>query len=280
MHENRKNILKEFNTAAAKAVADHPVALRHFVATTEDEVVFISKEIENNGFNSHYFDDIREYFAEKWKADSDITASCRSFENDTINDIHAIGIKVGKLEYADMQFWWDFAHEVGHLVVPGGTEGVSLAKEECIAETYAALYHAQKYGANSDFIEIANLERARNVACGWRDAVSYYHPKALDAVAVLSMQCDLSRLTPQETVAITRQITEEFSFSTRTRHRIQLAARKLWKNEANMTEAALEGFRDAEKNPDVARFYQDVLTHRFGRVKIEKKSKPSPMMTV
>ncbi len=276
MQENRKSLLNDFNAAAAKVAADYPAALRHLVATTEGEVVFISKEIKKHGFGLQSFDDIRDFFVEGWNANNTISATCWSFDNDTINDIRAIGIKVGNLEYADMQFWWDFAHEVGHLVVPGGTGDVSLAKMECIAETYAALSHAQKYGANSSFIASWNLERANNVACGWADAVSYYHPKVLEAVETLSMQCDLSRLTPQETVDITKRIAEEFSFNSRTRHSIEYAARKLWKDEKNMTEAALMGFRNAEKNPDVARFYQDVLTHRFGSVKIEKKAAPTP----
>src|SRR5690606_17476923 len=42
----KSSITESFNTAAAKEVFDYPEALSHFVVSTEEQIVFISPQIE------------------------------------------------------------------------------------------------------------------------------------------------------------------------------------------------------------------------------------------
>lgn len=275
---HHSNIREAFNAAAAQAVKAFPEVLRHLVVTTVDDVVFTSPEILSSGVTRADLDTVRTMFVKHWAVHKMIDASCGELCDWPFGDHGvAIGINADARDVVNSQLWWNFDHELGHLIVPNGNDADSLPMRECIAETYAALRHAQRHGVESEYIKDVNLGRANTIIGGYDAAVHYYHPLALDKVETLKTQTDLSMLSAQETVDLTTQIvTECFWSGDNVRSKIQSAANDL--NEGYVTETRLVDLFSKANDVVVARFYQDVLAHRYPDTKPPTNSVPKRLM--
>ncbi len=265
--QHSSSIREAFNVAAAKVAIDFPAALHHFVAVTEDDVVFVSPDLSQQNLNERDFGYLREIFVDDLKQDEDLKACGFVDRHPDLGHVKAIGMKMAQHKISDAEFWWNFDHEVGHLVVPNGLGHDCLFLAEATAETYAALRHVQRYGAEDDYIQRVNLARVENLVGGGDWWIYYYHPQMLDKVDELKQQCDLSLLTPRETVELTMQIVDQCAWNDQTRDKIQSAALGIQKESGIAGKGELKALYHTEKDPDVVRFYQDVLAALYPEAK-------------
>ncbi len=278
MSEQRKSLVNTFNAAAAKVAVDFPIALRNLVAVTEHEVVFVSPDLERQHLTKTDFGYLREIFADDLNQDEDLQACGFVDHQPYLGDIKVVCMNMARQERLDAEFWWNFDHEVGHLVVPNGLSHDCLFLAEATAETYAALRHIQRYGSEDDYIQGVNLARAENLAEGGDASIYYYHPQMLDKVDELKDQCDLSMLSPQETVELTIKIVDQCAWNDQTRENIYAASLRIQREERIATKGELRALYHAESDPNVARFYQDFLAALYPEPKPASQPAARPLM--
>jgi len=99
-------------------------------------------------------------------------------------------------------------HELGHVLAEhGGRGSYSRAMHECVADSFAALRHMQRFGADSTAIEGLLLHRAQRLVSlnGPRHA-EHFTSFTLEKVLEIKDRVDIARLTPQQTLELATRI--------------------------------------------------------------------------
>lgn len=99
-------------------------------------------------------------------------------------------------------------HELGHVLAEhGGRGGYSRTMHECVADSFAALRHMQRFGTASPAIEGLLLHRAQRLVSlhGPRHA-EHFTSFTLEKLLEIKDQVDVARLTPQQTLDLATRI--------------------------------------------------------------------------
>lgn len=200
--------LQVFNNLAQKVAREFPDVMNELIAVTEKEVVFISPVLKEQGLRPRHLSDVVHFFKDYMQQNPTTTAAFTSLKFDNGEKFPVMALNAGyNASRPLVEVMWSIQHEIGHLVVPGGNDfNATITARECIAETYAALRHAQTCAADDTYIEAHSVSRARNIFSGQAQAEFYYHPYALQMVDALKGSTALRTATSAEIVQLTLDI--------------------------------------------------------------------------
>lgn len=92
-------------------------------------------------------------------------------------------------------------HELGHVLAEhGGRNAYSRTMHECVADSFAALRHMQRFGTYSPALDSLLLHRAQRLVSlqGARHA-EHFTSFTLEKLLDMRGHVDMARLTPQQT---------------------------------------------------------------------------------
>lgn len=207
----------DFNKAARDIVADHPELKRNTVFVDLNTNTRIGPRMARiratlSGKFRKMIKDKRQK-AEKLRRGSAHALGDGSGVNMVAMTLdRPFGLVAGRGVTDEMDQLFAFHHEIGHLIIPAGHAcklddyfsklfGVSNSGREVVADTYAAIRHLQKYGADSAPLDFAPFKRATDTinSCH-EDAASYVTSFALDAVLRDRHKLLAAGLTPAQVV--------------------------------------------------------------------------------
>lgn len=115
---------------------------------------------------------------------------------------------LGKDIPAAQNIFFVLDHELGHVLAEhGGRGSYSRTMHECVADSFAALRHIQRFGTDSAAIEGLLLHRAQRLVSlnGPRHA-EHFTSFTLEKVLEIKDQIDIARLSPQQTLDLATRI--------------------------------------------------------------------------
>lgn len=115
---------------------------------------------------------------------------------------------LGKDIPAAQNVYFVLDHELGHVLAEhGGRGSFSRTMHECVADSFAALRHMQRFGTSSPAVDALLLHRAQRLVSlhGPRHA-EHFTSFTLEKVLEIKEQVDVARLTPQQTLDLATRI--------------------------------------------------------------------------
>jgi len=87
-----------------------------------------------------------------------------------------------------------FDHELGHLIVKGSMASGDPCYRECAADAFSIIRHMQRYGTETDIIEICTWKRAFDFIMSGRS--EHFTTLAIDELDRLKKKIDFKEMTP------------------------------------------------------------------------------------
>lgn len=115
---------------------------------------------------------------------------------------------LGKNTPAHQDIYFVLDHELGHVLAQHGGRGRdSQTMHECVADSFAALRHMQRFGTESPAVEQLLLSRARRLVSltGYRHS-EHFTSFTLEKLLDIKNHVDVERLTPQQTLDLATRI--------------------------------------------------------------------------
>lgn len=115
---------------------------------------------------------------------------------------------LGKDTPAVQDIYFVLDHELGHVLAQHGGRGqASQTMHECVADSFSALRHMQRFGTESPAIEKLLLSRARRLVSltGHRHS-EHFTSFTLEKLLDIKSHVDVARLTPQQTLDLATRI--------------------------------------------------------------------------
>ncbi len=106
-----------------------------------------------------------------------------------------------------------FDHEMGHIVVPNGSQGKPAHLSECAADAYAALRHLQRFGTATDILGHAPYMAAESAL--FEPFPLHYTSAVFQKIARIRQEgeIDIQALSLQETAALAGKIAIDYAYS-------------------------------------------------------------------
>lgn len=115
---------------------------------------------------------------------------------------------LGKNTPVHQDIYFVLDHELGHVLAEhGGRSTDSHTMHECVADSFSALRHIQRFGADSPSIEQLLLSRAQRLVSltGMRHS-EHFTSFTLEKLLDVKNHVDIERLTPQQTLDLATRI--------------------------------------------------------------------------
>lgn len=241
-HAPAASLRDVFNAEAARAAADYPVlAGRLLIIDVAGEYSVAHIAPEALKMEPGVAAELQKLIERRW---AKTAHSCCHINNGIRTIVMAPHVTAESAMYGlpqRQETLFILDHEIGHLVVKDGYEGIHTNFKENAADAFALIRYAQRFGRLEQVIEASQFKRIFDFA--FKGRWSHYTVPMTDALLRLQDSIDLAALNPAQTAELAHRLA--------TRHAINSIQLRELQNAFSISAAV---YKDDDANIEKAAF--------------------------